>query len=320
MAGRTRVLTVRLKRGGILLIAPANILPWPRVLRADSRSLHIEALRRALADEPAMLRLRREFSQLMNIPVVLSSTLMSDQQLIEEYMRATRRGLLTVVFGHIESTNADRPPGAVLNVVFDEHPVIATLAGKIRNIKIDPRDELPSPGTPLPKTYNERLLYVVSRAAHHLHPEAVVRFREFFNRDGMSTTVAILALWSMTHVSGVGFVVDAALFASVVWQLGSAALLVFEQLKIFFDLTRLPSTWHDLDHAAQLFATAINGLGVSLFRQLLRRIGSSTGTQGDTVLQATAAQARIGTPARKPASGEFSGTQGSPGAPPPELA
>ena len=316
MAGRTRVLTVRLKRGGVLLIAPANILPWPRVLSPESRSLHIEALRRALRDEPAMLRLRREFNQLMNIPVARSSTLMSDQQLIEEYIRATRRGLLTVIFGHVESTTADRPPDTVMSMIVEQHPVIATLAQNLRNAPTNYGDELPPEGTPLPKTYDERLAWVVTRASRHLTPEAVVRFRDFFTKDGIATTVAILSLWSMTHVTGVGFVVDAAFFASVIWQLGDDGLLTLEQLKRFFDLTRLPTSWNDMDHAAKLFATAADGLGVPLFRQLLRRIGIATSTQGDTVLDATEVQARVGTPARKPADGAFAGGPGSPGAPP----
>ena len=319
MAGRTRVLTVRLKRGGILLIAPANILPWPRVLSLASRSLQIEALRRALGDQSAIQQFRREFNQLMNIPVARSAALMSDQDLIKEYMRATQRGLLTVVFGHVDSTTSDRVATAPVHVLFEDHPVIAALAHKMGKPQIDPRADLPRPGTPMITSYHDRLAYVVQRSTRYLHDDALVLLEEFFSREGLATTVAILSLWSMSHVVGVGFVVDAALFASIVWQLGSSALLVFEQLKSFFDLTRLPSGWHELDKAAQLYAAAVNSLGPTLLRQLLRRIGRSTGTQGSTALEATAA-ARIGTPAKKSDSGEFSGTQGSPGAPPAELA
>ncbi|MEO6338790.1 MAG: hypothetical protein ABIO39_02025 [Caulobacteraceae bacterium] len=319
MAGRTRVLTVRLHRGGILLIAPANILPWPRVLNPTSKPLQIEALRRALGDASAMQQFRREFNQLMNIPVARSTALMTDQQLIAEYMRAARRGLLTVVFGHVESTTSDRAVGATLNVVFEGHPVIAALARKFNRSTLDPRADLPLTGTPLPASYHERLAYVVSRSRRYLSDDALIRLREFFSKSGLATTVAILSLWSAGHVVGVGFVIDAALFASIVWQLGSGALLVFEQLKVFFDLTRHPSGWHELDKASQKYAAAVNSLGPSLLRQLLRRIGKSTGTQGGTALEATA-EARIGTPAKKPASGEFSGTPGSPGAPAPDLA
>lgn len=276
MAGRTRVLSMRLKHGGVLVVAPSSVLPWPRVLSPASRSLQISALRKALVDPAAMKRLRSEYNQLLGVSVARSPGLISDQALVQELMRAASRGRLTVIFGHIESTSSERPSRSALKTVFEGHPVIARQSQRIRPPP-DPRGQLPAPGAQLPRTFQERLTWVVGRAPLYMDEEAAARFREFFDPEGLQITVAILLLWAASHVVGVGFVVDAALFAAAVWQLGSAALLAFEQLKQFFDLTRSAQSWAELDRASRLFALAIVGLGVEIFRRLLRRVGSRTG-------------------------------------------
>jgi hypothetical protein len=268
------------------------------VLPLRSRALMIPALRRAIGDAQAMQRLRRNYNQLLNTTIARGSTSLSEQELIAEYTYAARRGWLTVIFGHIESTNSDRPPGTVVNDLFEGHPVLENLKLKIGKPQVDPRSDVPGPEVLIPRLFEERLTWVVSRAPRYMTEEAQIRFREFFTVDGLKTTVAILALWSLSHVVGVGFVVDAALFGAAVWQLGSAALLAFEHLKKFFDLTRNPGSWGDLDEAAQLFASAMFTFGVPLMRQMLRRIGSTTGTQG-SMIDYERSPAKIGTPARK---------------------
>jgi hypothetical protein len=298
MAGRTRVMTVRLKQGGILLLAPSNILPWPRVLPRRSRALMIPALQRAIGDASAMQRLRRNYNQLLNTTVARGSRSMSDQELVGEYMYAARRGWLTVIFGHIESTASDKPPGTVVGNLFEGHAAIDSLKRRIAVASVDPRADVPKQDVRIPHRFEERMTWVVSRAPRYMTTDEEMRFREFFTTDGLKTTIAILILWSMSHVSGVGFIVDAALFASAIWQLGSRALQAFEHLKKFFDLTRNPGSWRDMDEASHLFASAMTVFGLPLMRQLMRRIGSDTGTQGQ-MTDYEAEPARIGTPTRR---------------------
>ena len=299
MAGRTRVLILRLRNGGVLLVAPAAILPWPRLLSPRAQRLQEFGLRSTLTDPVALSRLRAEYAQLVGAPGGRRAAVSSPEELVTTLLDGARTGRLTVIFGYGEPKASTGRPGE-LSQMFAEHPVIGPAARGVRAPALDPKKGPPKTDTPLPKTFEDRLHWVCARCPAFMAEDAAQQMREFFSGAALATTVALLALWATSHVIGVGFVVDAALFAAAVWQLGEAALKAFEQLKEFFDLTRKASSWADLDKAAKLLAAAVVTLGAVLFRQLLRRVGGRVGRSGGG--EVSAPPPKVGKPATKPAA------------------
>lgn len=299
MAGRTRVLILRLRSGGVLLVAPASVMPWPRLLNPRAQRLQEFGLRSALTDPAALARLRAEYSQLVGAPVGRRAATASPEELMSTLLTGARTGRLTVIFGYGEPRASTGRPGE-LPGLFAEHPVVGPAARAVRAPALDPAKGPPKSGEALPRTFDERLRWVCGRAPCFMAEDAAQQMREFFSGAALATTVALLALWASSHVIGVGFVVDAALFAAAVWQLGQAALKAFEQLKEFFDLTRNAASWSDLDKAAALLAAAVVTLGAVLFRQLLRRVGGRVGRSGG---EANAAPPpKVGKPATRPSA------------------
>ncbi len=312
MAGRTRVLVLRLRNGGVLLVAPAAILPWPRLLSPRAQRLQEFGLRSTLTDPVALSRLRAEYAQLVGAPGGRRAAVASPEELVATLLNGARTGRLTVIFGYGEPKASTGRPGE-LPQMFAEHPVIGPAARGVRAPALDPKKGPPKTDTPLPKTFEERLHWVCARSPSFMAEDAAQQMREFFSGAALATTVALLALWASSHVIGVGFVVDAALFAAAVWQLGAAALKAFEQLKAFFDLTRNASSWADLDKAAKLLAAAVVTLGAVLFRQLLRRVGGRVGRSGGEA--SAPPPPKVGKPAVKPAAPATATARAMAGAP-----
>lgn len=280
MPGYTRVITLRLKEGGVMLVAPATILPWPRVLSRNARHLQAAGLRRALKDPSAMQQLRAEYPQMLNLPAARAAGLLSDYHLVEAYRRASERGFVTIIFGHAESSYGEKDMGFGLKMKFMGNPAIAKAIRNMRAPQMTKDEALPPKGTPMPNTYDERLTWSVARSAQYIGPGDFQRFEEFYQGEQFAVTVKILSVWSASHVVGVGFVVDAALFAHALQENGSAALKAFDELKTFFDLNANPGSWVEMDESARSLAVAATTMGPKTFRELLRRVGHGIQVQG----------------------------------------
>lgn len=299
MAGRTRVLILRLREGGVLLVAPALIMPWPRLLSTQAQRLQEHGLRQVLTDPSALARLRAEFGQLIGAPSSRRAAMASAEELVTALLTAARSGRVTVIFGYGEPKASMGKPGDLVEL-FRGHPVVDPAARGVRVPTLDPSKEMPEQGTPLPQGFEERLFWVCGRSLLYMSDDEAVKMREFFDGPALATSVGLLNMWATSHVIGIGFVVDGALFAAAVWRLGSAALLAFEQLKDFFDDTRDATSWAELDEASRSLASAAVGLGPVLMRQLLRRVGARVGSQGAAEVRQGSTGARVGKPAVKP--------------------
>ena len=288
MPGTSRVVLLHLARGGVLLLAPALAMPFPRVLHVSARRMFHEGLRLALSDAGAMRRLREERTQLLSLPPEAGrGAPVRDDALIDELVGAAEARRLTVIFGRAEPTTGDKPPGTPLAETFPGLGAGTGVGGGP-----DPLGELPGGTTPLPRAYAARLRWSTARSALHMTPDVRLRLARFVAPPDLDATAALLELWSSHHVDGVGFVVDAPLFASAVWSAGMPALRAFDELKTFFDLTRRPDGWAALDDAAARFARAAAVFGPTGLRQLLRRVGSSSGGESskpDAIAKAASA-------------------------------
>ncbi len=279
MPGHTRVILLRLQEGGLLMVAPAAVLPWPQVLSRNARHLQGMGLRRALKDPGAMQILRREYPQLLNLPAARAGALFSDHQLVQAYLHAAQRDLVTVIYGHAESSYGERPQSVQQRVAAYANPEVQRQVRAIGTFAAELM-EIPSQSVPMPNSLEERLTWSAARATNYMEPAEYEAFEVFFAPEEFGVTVASLLVWGSRHVVGVGFVVDAAVFAHAYWRNGSQGLKAMDQLKRFFDLTRNPGGWGELDEAAQGLAVAMSALGPATFRQLLRRVGTTAMVRG----------------------------------------
>ena len=90
MASTSQVLVLRLRSGGLLVVAPSTALPWPRVLGRKLQRLQAYGLQVALADPHAMARLRDELPRMLNQPITRSA--MPDREALASALKAKGKG------------------------------------------------------------------------------------------------------------------------------------------------------------------------------------------------------------------------------------
>ena len=279
MASASQLVVLRLQSGGVLVVAPATALPWPRVLGRKLRRLQEYGLRMAMADPHALNRLRNELPRLLNLPVVRGALPDDDEQLATALLQGVRTGQLTLLYGNAE-TALRQGRADELVARYDAHPVVSARVGAVRAPGLDPAEGVPEPSTPVPHLTQDRLSWICGRTPHHLTPEVELPMREFFSPNALPVTVALLAIWSETQEADAGFTVDAGMFAAAAWELGTDADLAFTALADCFALVDRGAGWGELEKASVRLALCISTLRAPLFRQFLRRVGDRTGGQG----------------------------------------
>ena len=279
MGAQSRVVIVRLKSGAVLLLAPAIVFPWPRMLERKTRQLHARGVRQALGDVQAMRTLRQECPQLLHAPTARGPASATSCDVVAALEHAALVGLITIISGNPGRESAQDQAGEIQDLL--DRPEVGRKADEPSGpTGADPK-ALPQPTTRVPREALERMDWVVRRTLVHFSPDDKLRFAEFFTPRAIRTTVALLGLWRMSSSRGGGFVVDANLFALGVWRLGSGAVLALDELKVGFDRIGAASSWPELDRSAGALTTGMNRLGPTLFRQMLRRIASKSGSAGE---------------------------------------
>ena len=277
MASTSQIVVLRLRSGGLLVVAPATALPWPRVLGRKLRRLQEVGLRMAAADPHAMARLRDELPRLTNEPIARGAAPLDSGALVAALLAGVRSERLTLLYGHGESTLREGRAGE-LGERFG-----ASIGGGAPTAIPDAAEGPPSDGTPLPYARADRLHWMCARAPAHLFPPLDVQMLEFFSERQSALTAELLTLWSETLDTNTGHTVDAGMFATAAWRLGAEAPVAFDALGKALTLAASAADWPTLDVASQALASGAGGLGPSLFRQFLRRLGDRHGAAGQSV-------------------------------------
>ena len=273
MTSTSKIVALRLRTGGVLVVAPVSSLPWPAVLGRKLRRLQERGVAVARADPHAMARLRDELPRMLNQPVTRGAAAADMQTLADTVLQAARSGHLTLLYGHAETSLRDGLAGELAERF--GVPGAADIP--------DPAQGTPPPTTPTPRERVDRMHWACVRAPSHLRPPNDRVMLEFFSKEAGATTAELLTLWSETLESNAGFTVDAGMFATAVWRLGSDAPLAFAELANAFALVRSAVDWPTLDQAAASLAAGSEGLTAPLFRQFLRRVGDRRGAGGQSM-------------------------------------
>lgn len=279
MASTSQVLVLRLRSGGVLVVAPATSLPWPRVLGRKLQRLQEYGVQVAMADPHAMARLRDELPRMLNQPITRGA--MPDRDaLASALLTGVRQGELTLLYGHAETGLREGRAGD-LSKRFGSVALSRRDGSDKSSAK--PEKGLPPPTKPLPRERTERLHWTCTRALTHLTTPLDKDMLEFFSEVDSPLTAQLLTLWSETMEAGAGFTVDAGMFATAAWRLGAEAPRAFDELAEAFTLVVAATDWPTLDRAAGKLASGSGLLRPGLFRQFLRRLGDRLGSGGQSV-------------------------------------
>jgi hypothetical protein len=281
MSVQTRVVIIRLRTGAALLLAPANVFPWPHMLERKTRAMHARGVRQALPDAQAMRTLRLEYAQLLHAGPSRGPPPATSRDIVVALERAAEAGLLTIISGN---PGVDSVQDRVDNLT-DLVSGRGLIGGEANRHDLTPGGGLPSATDRIPDEVPERIDWILRRSMGHLSPDVRQALDDFFTPRNIRTTIALLVSWRAGSSRGGGFMVDANLFALGVWLLGSGAVLAFGDIKSCFDQVVSATSWTELDIAARALAAAMTRFKATLFRQILWRVGTKSGGAGGKEVQ-----------------------------------
>ncbi|PWR23304.1 hypothetical protein DKG75_01675 [Zavarzinia compransoris] len=123
----------------------------------------------------------------------------------------------------------------------------------------------------VPVDLDDRFVLVLERVPDYL-PVALRReFLALFTPEIIAITAGILAVWALSHLVGVGFLVDGALVLAAFAMVGMAFVDVVERLMKAIRLTVNAKKPADLLTASQLLADLVAEFGVEVFSALVTR-------------------------------------------------
>jgi hypothetical protein len=136
----------------------------------------------------------------------------------------------------------------------------------------------PTPGPAVPDAIKvqelpieQKIEQVLRRIPKYL-PEAMRSdFAKVLQPENLIITVAVLAVWAVSHAVGVGFILDALLLATGLVTMGFAVFGVAEKIGQALELISAAKEEEDLEEAAKLLAEVIGALGVAVFMALIAR-------------------------------------------------
>jgi hypothetical protein len=161
-------------------------------------------------------------------------------------------------------SDLDHLPHETLKVLLDADPELAD-----RYFEHNLRQSISS------ADYSRRLLISLSLAAKHLEDEEVKKqFLELFSAENIAITSSVLAVWALSHLFGVGEVIDAILLAATVATTAYEIEAIADAMWDYFELSQTATSYEDLDEAGKKMAFVITKVGITAILALILKGGS----------------------------------------------
>lgn len=118
----------------------------------------------------------------------------------------------------------------------------------------------------------QRIWAMLLLVPNHLEGEAKEQFMALIAPEAIATTVAVLAVWAVSHFYGAGEVVDAALVVAGYFAAGPAIWDALKQLRTCLTLVYSATSQPELDQAADALAAVIAAVGIAVFVKMITHV------------------------------------------------
>lgn len=171
--------------------------------------------------------------------------------------------LATGQFNLFSLDDLDRLPHETLKALLDMDPDLAD-----RYFEHNLRQAVSS------ADFSRRLEIALFLAGKHLDQEVAGQLYQLFSAENIAITSSVLAFWALSHVFGVGEVIDAVLLAAAVVTAAQDLGAIADALWDFFELSQNATCIEDLDKAGQKMAFVISKVGIAAILALILKGGS----------------------------------------------